>query len=226
MDPVRITSAGDSAVLLELPARIDPATSTRAIALARAIEDRFGGQLRDVVVGYCSVTVYFDPLAFDTDTIIETMRRIAAMPVESTSAQAREIQVDVCYGGEYGPDLSDVAAYARVSQETVVALHTSVTYRVYMLGFLPGFAYMASVDPRLAVPLRATPRLRVAAGSVAVAAGQTGIYPCDAPGGWHVIGRTHLAPYEPQREEPFLFRPGDRVTFRAIVRAEFEEAHA
>ena len=146
------------------------------------------------------------------------------MPTQSASVDAREIHVDVCYGGEYGPDLSEVADYARVSPEDVVALHTGVTYRVYMLGFLPGFAYMASVDSRLAVPRRATPRLRVAAGSVAVAAGQTGIYPIEAPGGWHVIGRTHLTPYEPGREEPFLFRPGDRVSFRSIPRAEFEGA--
>jgi inhibitor of KinA len=226
MDPVRITTAGDSAVLLELPARIDPATSMRAVALADALRKRFRGRLRDVVVGYCSVTVYFNPLELDADTLVATIRGIATVPPESAPVQPREIHVDVCYGGEYGPDLSEVAAYARASEEDVVVLHTSVTYRVYMLGFLPGFAYMATVDPRLALPRRATPRPRVAAGSVAVAAGQTGIYPSETPGGWHVIGRTHLAPYEPRREEPFLFRPGDHVTFRSISKAQFEGAHA
>jgi inhibitor of KinA len=94
-------------------------------------------------------------------------------------------------------------------------LHAGVTYRVYMMGFVPGFAYMASVDPRIALPRRATPRTRVPAGSVAIAAGQTGIYPMETPGGWHLIGRTHVRPYDPARADPFLFRAGDQVRFRA-----------
>jgi KipI family sensor histidine kinase inhibitor len=109
-----------------------------------------------------------------------------------------------------------------VSEEDVVMMHARVTYRVYMVGFIPGFAYMASVDPRIAVPRRATPRERVPAGSVAIAAGQTGIYPMETPGGWHLIGRTHVRPYDPARDEPFLFRPGDEVRFHAVDRLTFE----
>ncbi len=212
-------------MLLELPAGIDPTTSARAVALADAIEARIGGRVRDVVVGYCSVTVYYNPLELDFDMLVEVIREVGAAPPGGAPVEPRHIHVDVCYGGEYGPDLAEVAAYAGGSEDDVVGLHTGVTYRVYMLGFLPGFAYMATVDPRLALPRRASPRTRVAAGSVAIAAGQTGIYPSDSPGGWHVIGRTHVAPYEPAREEPFLFRPGDRVTYHSVTRAEFEEAH-
>jgi len=103
-------------------------------------------------------------------------------------------------------------------------LHSALTYRVYVVGFIPGFPYMASVDPRLALPRRATPRTKVPAGSVAIAAGQTGIYPSETPGGWHLIGRTHLKPYDESRVEPFLFKPGNRVRFHPIDRAEFERS--
>lgn len=224
MGPLRIVSAGDSALLVELPARVDPATSAQAIALSRRIEDRFQGTLRDLVVGYCSVTVYFDPLVQDAAALATEIRELAGGMVECPVVDGRLVHVDVCYDREYGPDLSEVAEYAGGSTEDVVALHTGVTYRVYMLGFLPGFAYMASVHPRLALPRRATPRPRVPAGSVAIAAGQTGIYPSAAPGGWHLIGRTHLAPYDPSRAFPFLFRPGDQVAFHAIDRAAFDRA--
>jgi KipI family sensor histidine kinase inhibitor len=129
------------------------------------------------------------------------------------------LDVPVCYGGACGPDLAEVAAHAQASEDDVIAMHAGRTYRVYLLGFLPGFAYMASVDPRIAIPRRAVPRERVPAGSVAIAAGQTGIYPMESPGGWHLIGRTSLVPYDPDRTEPFLFRAGDQVRFHAVDRA-------
>jgi inhibitor of KinA len=130
--------------------------------------------------------------------------------------------VDVCYGGDLGPDLADVAAFAKVTEDEVVRLHSATTYRVYIVGFVPGFPYMASVHPHLALPRRTTPRTRVPAGSVAIAAGQTGIYPIETPGGWHLIGRTRVKPYDASRAEPFLFKPGDRVRFHPIDRMEFD----
>jgi inhibitor of KinA len=134
------------------------------------------------------------------------------------------LEVAVCYDEEYGPDLPEIAAFAHTTIDQVIALHSGTTYRVYVIGFMPGFAYMASVDPRIALPRRSTPRTRVPAGSVAIAAGQTGIYPGDTPGGWHLIGRTRAMVYDPQRPQPFLFEPGDRVRFRPIERAEFGRA--
>jgi inhibitor of KinA len=111
--------------------------------------------------------------------------------------------------------LSSVAAYARCSEDEVVRIHTSTVYRVYMLGFLPGFAYLGSVDARIAMPRLDTPRLRVRAGSVGIAGVQTGIYPCDTPGGWRIIGRTEVRTFDPAKSEPFLFQPGQRVRFVA-----------
>ena len=193
------------------------------IALAEAVRARSGAKVRDLVVGYCSLTVYFDPLTLDAGWLASELRALTANVPASLSADGALIDVPVCYGGEFGPDLGEVAARAACSEEEVVALHSGRTYRVYVVGFVPGFPYMAALDPRLAVPRRATPRTKVPAGSVAIAAGQTGIYPMETPGGWHLLGRTPLRPYDAARREPFLFRPGDRVRFQPIDRAQFEK---
>jgi KipI family sensor histidine kinase inhibitor len=222
MTDLRIVPAGDAALLVELPARIDPATSNRAVAVGRAVRERWAAAVRDVVVGYCSVTVYFDPLSMDASWLADEIRGLAAEVPESADVDGALIDVPVCYGGEYGPDLPDVAAFARTTEEEVISLHSAVTYRVYVVGFVPGFPYMAAVDPRIALPRRSAPRARVPEGSVAIAAGQTGIYPSETPGGWHLIGRTRVKPYDASRAEPFLFKPGNRVRFHAIDRAEFE----
>jgi inhibitor of KinA len=222
MSDLRIVPAGDAALLVELPARIDPAVSGRAVALAQALKSRFAASVRDVVVSYCSVTVYFDPLQIDATALEADLRQAAMALPDGAIEEGALIDVDVCYGGEFGPDLADVAAFARATEEEVIALHGATTYRVYVVGFVPGFPYMASVHPRLALPRRATPRARVPAGSVAIAAGQTGIYPIETPGGWHLIGRTKVKPYDDSRAEPFLFQPGDRVRFHAVNRLEFD----
>jgi KipI family sensor histidine kinase inhibitor len=224
MTDFRIVPAGDAAWLVEWPARIDPAVSSRAVALAEAIRQAGATAVRDIVVGYCSVTVYFDPLHIDGEDLAQDVRHLALQLDDRSIPEGKIIDVDVCYGGEFGPDLADVASLARVTEDDVVALHVAPTYRVYVVGFVPGFPYMASVDARLALPRRTTPRTRVPAGSVAIAAGQTGIYPMETPGGWHLIGRTRVKPYDESRAQPFLFTPGDRVRFHSISPAEFERS--
>jgi KipI family sensor histidine kinase inhibitor len=223
MNDFRIVAAGDSALLVELPAVIDPVTSRRVLAIAHALERRHSAVLRDLVVGYCSLTVYFDPSIVDADWLETAVRLAADEIVDVPATDGAMLDVPVCYGGELGPDLPDVARVAGGSEAEVVALHTGSVYRVYLLGFVPGFPYMASVDPRLALPRRSTPRQKVPVGSVAIAAGQTGIYPAETPGGWHLIGRTPVKPYDPAREQPFLFKAGDRVRFHAIDRAAFDQ---
>jgi KipI family sensor histidine kinase inhibitor len=222
MSVLRICAAGDAGLLVEWPARIDPETSGRAIALADALRTRWGATIRDAVVGYCSLTVYFDPSVVDAGALESQLRDLAADVSPSAASNGPLIDVPVCYGGDLGPDLSDVARFAGISPDEVIALHSGATYRVYVIGFVPGFPYMATVDSRIAAPRRAVPRTRVPAGSVAIAAGQTGIYPTETPGGWHLIGRTRVKPYDGSRPEPFLFHPGDHVRFHPIERAEFE----
>ena len=128
----------------------------------------------------------------------------------------------VCCGGSLGPDLAEVAAFAGCSQDEVVALHGSRTYRVYLVGFVPGFPYMGTVDPRIAMPRRATPRVKVPAGSVGIAGEQTGIYPTETPGGWRLIGRTPIRLFDAGREPPCLFEAGARVRFTPMTRDAFE----
>jgi KipI family sensor histidine kinase inhibitor len=214
----RVVAAGDAAIRVELPERIDPAISDRAIALAEAIRRECAALVRDVVVGYSTVTAYFDPLRIDPDNVEEQVTRLAKAGAPVAERKESLVDVPVWYGGEDGPDLPDVARATRLTEAEVIAIHSAVTYRVYVVGFVPGFAYMAPVDPRLALARRATPRTRVPAGSVAIAAGQTGVYPCETPGGWHLIGRTPLKPYDAARAQPFAFKPGDRVRFHAIDR--------
>lgn len=224
MNAWRIVPAGDSALLLEFPPSIDRGTSGTVIGIADAVRLRCAASVRDVVAGYCSVTVYFDPLATDARWLEDQIRDMADAPPADASSPGPLVDVPVCYDGDLAPDLEDVASAAGLSTSQVVALHTSVTYRVYVVGFIPGFAYMAHVDPRLALPRRTSPRQRVPAGSVAIAAGQTGIYPAETPGGWHLIGRTRVKPFDESRRQPFMFRAGDEVRFHAVTRDEYERS--
>jgi inhibitor of KinA len=166
--------------------------------------------------------VYFDPLRTDYSSLVSQLTSALEQQIAEPEVAGRLVEIPVCYGGEHGPDLSAVAGFARVTESEVVALHTAATYQVFMLGFVPGFAYLGSVDRRIAAPRRTEPRVRVPAGSVGVAGEQTGIYPSETPGGWQLIGRTPLRPFDISREDPFLLRAGDRVRFRPIVPDQFD----
>jgi inhibitor of KinA len=222
LDIVRILPAGDAALLIEFEQAIDPRINDRAIALGAKLRRRCGTAVRDAVVGFATLTVYFNPLVVDGAWMEAEVLDSAATLDESVVTIGAAVDVPVCYGGEFGPDLGSVAAFGGCTEEEVIALHGGTSYRVYMVGFVPGFAYMAAVDTRIAAPRRATPRVAVPAGSVAIASGQTGIYPAVTPGGWNIIGRTPLRPYDPERHDPFLFQPGDTATFRPVTRDEFD----
>jgi inhibitor of KinA len=216
MGPFRIQPAGDGALVVELREAIDPEINAWCVALARELVPTLGTIARDVVIGYCSVTVYFDPLSVDVKWLEAEIAECAATTDASGSIGGAAVEVPVCYGGDYGPDLEDVARFANCSEADVVAIHAAREYRVYMVGFVPGFAYMAEVDRRIAAPRRPSPRTAVPAGSVAIAGGQTGVYPSVTPGGWNIIGRTAIKPFDPSRPEPFLFKSGDRVRFKPL----------
>jgi len=217
MSDVRMYRSGDSCFVVEFEEKIDPLINGRCVLLAGRIRAAAPVGVRDVVPAYQTVAVYFDPLVADAAALHAELGRLSAATVaQQQPGDSAPIEVPVRYGGAFGPDLPDVAHSAGCSEEEVIQLHTYPTYQVYMLGFLPGFAYMGRVDPRLEVARLPTPRLRVPAGSVGIAGAQTGIYPVDAPGGWRLIGQTPARPFDPARKEPFLFAPGDRVRFVAI----------
>lgn len=207
-----IREAGDSALLLELGEPvIDAELNARAIAVARAVRDLTLPGVRDVVSTFRSVAVFFDPLSTDVAAVAAALHH--AENTAPLSVAGRTIDIPVLYGGESGPDLAELAAFARCTPEAVIERHAGTVYRVYMLGFLPGFPYMAHVDPTIAAPRRAIPRLRVAAGSVGIAGRQTGIYPRESPGGWQIIGRTASTLFDQAQLPPALLAPGDRVRF-------------
>jgi inhibitor of KinA len=217
-----ITWVGDAAVAVEFERRIDRATHDRVVAVARAITGACLAGVRDVVPAYHAVTVHFDPLGTDVVALISRLEQEAARAASPAHEVSRITRIPVCYGGAYGPDLPDVAAWSGLGEDEVVARHVSTTYRVYMLGFLPGFAYLGSVDPKIAMPRRARPRVKVPEGSVGVAGEQTGIYPQVSPGGWQLIGRTPVRLVDLSKADPFLLRPGDLVRFHRIDAVEFE----
>ena len=221
-DDYRIVAAGDSALVVEFHARIDPAINARAIALAEAIQRAHLVGIRDVVPTYRSVAVYFDPLRTNYDALLKQVEQDAGKSSNAVDTGREAVRIPVCYGGEFGPDLSDVAAFAGTTIDDVIRLHSSATYRVFMIGFVAGFAYMGSVAEPIAMPRHATPRVRVPLGSVGIAGIQTGVYPAETPGGWRLIGRTPLKPFDPGRAEPFLMKAGDAVQFFSISRAEYD----
>jgi KipI family sensor histidine kinase inhibitor len=218
----RIVTAGDSVVIVELEERIDVTVNRRAIRLAEALQSAALPGIRDIVPTYRSVAIYFDPLRTDAERLSRTVE--AEIDEPPAAPASTPIRIPVCYGGAYGPDLDDVAVFAGLSPSAVIELHSSPTYHVFMMGFLPGFAYMGTVDERIAAPRRAAPRVRVRAGSVGIAGGQTGVYPTDSPGGWQLIGMTPARPFDLRRAEPFLFAAGDAVRFYPIEAGELEHA--
>ena len=207
---IRVHPLGDAALLAELGTRLDTAINTRAIALASALKKR--RDVRQAVAGAASVTVRFDPDLITHDALATAIRRLATKrpPMDEPGRLHR---IPVVYDG---PDLEVVASRLDLTPQKVVELHSGSIYRVFLVGFVPGWAYLGPLPDELVLPRRPVPRTQVPAGSVAIAGQQTGIYPLDTPGGWHLIGRTSVRLFLPDSDPPSLFRAGDRVKFFAI----------
>jgi KipI family sensor histidine kinase inhibitor len=199
---------GDRAFLIELEQRIDPSIIDRARAIADAWERR---GLGEAIPAYASVVLAFDPARASWKDAAAAARTLADAPPPPAAAIAgRLIEIPTVYDG---PDLGETAARSGLSPAELVALHTGHEYQVYFLGFMPGLAYAGMLDPRIDAPRLGSPRPRVPAGSVAVANGQTLVYPVDSPGGWRLIGRTELEVFDPGRDPAALIRAGDRLRF-------------
>lgn len=211
MNGTSIREAGDSALLLQLEGGIDAQINARVLAIADAVRRELVPGVRDVVSTYRSVAVHFDPLQLEAGEVRALLERVLTAPV--APPRGKTVEVPVAYGSEYGPDLEEVARFAGLSPREVIERHASAEYRVFMLGFLPGFAYLGKVDGRIAAPRRASPRLRVPGGSVGIAGEQTGIYPRQSPGGWQLIGRTAMRLFDPARAPSAILAPGDSVRF-------------
>jgi len=216
--------AGDAALLVVLGETIDPRLNARVHALARALDGQPG--IVDLAPAYASLLVIYDPAALDYAGAEACVRAaLAALPARP-ALDGRERHLPVAYGGEYGPDVPAVAERLALSEAEVVRLHAEASYRVYMIGFAPGYSYLGELPARLELPRLSTPRAHVPAGSVAIAGRQTGVYSVATPGGWHLLGRTPVRLFDPWREPPCYLAPGDRVRFVPITAAEFERQAA
>jgi KipI family sensor histidine kinase inhibitor len=222
---IRLLPEGEGGLLVQLGDAVDPDVNARVHALARAVGRRLGPLVLEVVPSYASLLVVFDPLRIDRARL---EARVAALAGDVEGIRAapprRVVEVPVCYGGDLGPDLEDVARVTGLAAGEVIARHAAPVYRVYLLGFTPGFPYLGGMDPALSCPRLPSPRLRVPAGSVAVAGAQTGVYPVESPGGWRLLGRTPLRLFDPSpgARRPFLLAAGDGLRFVPVDRARFE----
>ena len=220
---------GDGVLLIELGDDASDSTAQRVQAVAEHLLRQSPAGVRDVVPAVCAVALHYDPLLVEQpregatpyDALAQQVTERLASLDPARRAAGREVEIPVCYGGAFGEDLAGLAEAHGLSADEVIALHGMPVYRVQMLGFAPGFAYLAGLDPRLSTPRRSTPRTRVPGGSVAIGGELTAVYPLDLPGGWHLIGRSPVRFFDPAAEQPSLLVAGDRVRFVRISADEY-----
>lgn len=227
----RIYPCGDHAITITWGNAITEAANQQVMALYRYLCERKITGVLDLIPAYSSLTVVYDLAALikknsgqSVYVMMESQLQQAVRSVElGTITVSNKITIPVCYDLSLAPDLSALAALHQLTIEEVIQLHTAPTYRVYMIGFLPGFAYMGSVDERIRTARKSSPRTKVPAGSVGIAGEQTGIYPLDSPGGWQLIGQTPLRLFDIDRTDPCLLQPGDEVQFWSISLTEYHQ---
>jgi len=218
---MKVIHASDSSLLTAFGNSISPELHRRVIGLFRRLQALKDSRIRNLHPGYTSVLIDFDPLRMTHAELAEIVEQAESGQGPTQETTSNVVSVPVCYDPEFGPDLDDLAAHAKLSPEEVIQIHSSATYLVYFLGFSPGFAYMGGLPEKLHMPRLATPRARVAAGTVGIAGSQTGVYPVDSAGGWRLIGRTPWRMFDPKTDPPTRLQPGDKVHFTPIDRATY-----
>lgn len=227
---MQIMPLGDCALRVEFGREIEPRTHAHVQAACAALDAATLPGVREIVPAYTTLTLHYDPTAVvaagaPPDDLVGWLglriEQIIARGAKAAKARRQAITIPVCYGGTFGPDLEKLATRAKLSVEEFIRRHTKQEYWVAMIGFAPGFPYLAGLPQELSAPRLAKPRALVAPGSVGIAGVQTGIYPIATPGGWNLIGRTPLRLFLPEQNPPTLLQTGDRVQFRAITPAEF-----
>ncbi len=219
----RIRAVGDCALSVEFGERVAPEISARVIALDRMLAETPLPGVVERVPTYRALTVHFDPLEIAPEVLEARLAPLAeaAAQAGAEEARARLWRLPVAYGGAHGADLAALAARHGMSEAALVGLHAGETYRVYMLGFAPGFAYLGGLPERIETPRRAEPRLTTPAGTVSIGGKQTAVTSMAVPSGWHLIGRTPVPTFDAAAEPPCLLAPGDRVRFEPISAAAF-----
>ncbi|MBE0667455.1 MAG: 5-oxoprolinase subunit PxpB [Bacteroidales bacterium] len=213
--------SGDSAFIIKAGDGISEEVNKTVMKLLVRLEEWKIAGITDFIPAYNELMVSYDPSVTGYRQLLDILRACGADIEDVELPEAGTVDVPVVYGGEYGPDIQDIADMGYLSQDDVVTIHSSALYRVYMLGFTPGFCYLGGMDKRIATPRRQSPRMKIPAGSVGIAGNQTGIYPVESPGGWNLIGRTPLKLFNPFRKPEFLFSAGDSIRFVPVTDDEF-----
>ncbi|MGN0940135.1 MAG: 5-oxoprolinase subunit PxpB [Selenomonadaceae bacterium] len=237
---INFSPLGEAAILVSFGSTIAPAVHDAVRSFSYALERQPFAGMTEYIAAYTSVTIFYDPVVLAKETLLNPEEgvpysyQVAKLKAEAIvrsiddksgkSADARVVRVPVCYGGEYGPDLADVARYHKMTEQDVIETHTSGDYLIYMIGFAPGFPYVGGLPKSIATPRKKSPRLIIPEGSVGIAGEQTGIYPIATPGGWQLIGRTPLSLFRPDDDDdPTLLHAGDKLEFYAITADEYDE---
>lgn len=227
-----IKPVGDQAVQVIFEQKIDGKINEKVMALrdriasdAGAFSRVPGGAVQETVPAYASLLIYYNPMLTDYGSVKEWLELLLTRHGEERQSAGRLVEIPVCYGGSYGEDLGFVAAHAGITEEEVVRIHSGRDYRIYMLGFLPGFPYLGGMDERIFTPRLPNPRTKIPEGSVGIGGEQTGVYPVESPGGWQLIGRTPVKLFDPQNNGGLPYEAGDRIRFIPIGEKEFEHIY-
>ncbi len=222
----RYLTAGESCVVVEFADEIDRSANDAVMDLKRYLTEQKEIPITECLPTYRSLAVYFDPTVISAEDVVRVARRTSITEGRYAGALMTEISIPVCYGGEYGPDLSNVAEHAGISEDEVIKRHSAKACHCYMIGFMPGFAYLGGMDESIATPRLTNPRTVIKGGSVGIAGKQTGIYPIDSPGGWQLIGRTPLRLFTPEASRPTLIEAGYEVRFLPVSEEEYKKIEA
>ena len=221
---MKILPFGSTALLVNFEQKIDPLINAQVLALQKVLEESSPPGLSHCIPAYCSLTIVYDPAHQSFEKLKERVLQLSkTLPVESFSSGRRQLNIPVCYEEDYALDLEEVSQQTGLSISEIIHHHSSIPFQVYMLGFLPGFAYLGKLPEMLSCTRKASPRLRVPARSVGLAGLQTGIYPSEGPGGWQIIGQTPVNVFSEQEAQPFLFQAGDQVYFHPISTSVFHD---
>lgn len=218
---MKISIAGDNALIIYFGDKTSPETSAKVQQATAAIETVLGDDLIDLVPSYASLLVIYDVLSTDYLQVTQRIKAVLSNQTDSEANEGRLVELPAWYSEESGGDLVDLARNANLSTDEVIDIHTSQEYRVYAIGFAPGFAYLGEVDERIAAPRLSTPRQKVPRGSVAIADRQTAVYPAVSPGGWNLIGLCPTRMFNPEAEPTMPVQVGDRIRFKAISKDEY-----
>ena len=209
----RIMPAGERGLVVEFGNVIDIQTNNRVQQLKKCLREAQIQGVLELQPTFRSLMIYYDPLKISYEELEKRVRILGSAGTLKDHKKKRILKIPCCYGARFGPDLRDMEEYTGLDRDEIIAIHSSVDYRIYMMGFLPGFVYLGGLDPRIETPRLSTPRVKIPAGAVGIGGNQTGVYPVASPGGWRLIGGTPVEFYDAGRQEPILCRAGEYIRF-------------